>query len=81
MRYVNSSITGFVRTSRAMRSTSARAAVQRYPIRKRKRKYLPWRTARHRCKANLAQGVMDGLALGIEDRCLQCDVDMRLHYP
>jgi hypothetical protein len=29
----------------------------------------------------LAQGVLDGLALRIEDRSLQRDIDMRLHFP
>jgi hypothetical protein len=32
-------------------------------------------------KTDLAQGVVDGLALGIQDRCLQRNVDMRLHNP
>ena len=32
-------------------------------------------------KADLAQGVLDGLALGIQDRCLQRDIDMCRHYP
>jgi len=32
-------------------------------------------------KADLAEGILDGLALWIEDRCLQSDIDMRLHYP
>jgi hypothetical protein len=26
------------------------------------------------------QGILDGLALRIEDRCLQSDIDMRLHH-
>lgn len=31
--------------------------------------------------SDLAQGVLDGLALGIQDRCLEGDVDMGLHNP
>jgi hypothetical protein len=27
------------------------------------------------------QGVLDGLALGVQDRSLQRDIDMRLHHP
>jgi len=30
---------------------------------------------------DLAQGILDGLALRIQNRSLQRDVDMRLHYP
>ena len=32
-------------------------------------------------KTDLAESVVDGLALGIEDRCLWRDIDMRLHDP
>jgi hypothetical protein len=31
-------------------------------------------------KSDLAQGVLDSLALRIQDRCFQRDIDMRLHY-
>jgi hypothetical protein len=27
------------------------------------------------------EGILDGLALRIEDRLLQRDIDIRLHYP
>ena len=32
-------------------------------------------------KSDLVQGVLDGLALWIQDRSLQRDIDMRLHHP
>ena len=31
--------------------------------------------------SDLVQGVLDGLALGVQDRSLQRDIDMRLHHP
>jgi len=31
--------------------------------------------------ADFAQGVVDGLALGVQDRCLERDIDMCLHHP
>ena len=33
------------------------------------------------CKADFAQRVLDGLALGVQHRWLQRDIDMRLHNP
>src|ERR1035438_8994652 len=33
------------------------------------------------CESDLPQRVLDGLALGVQDRCLQRDIDMCLHYP
>jgi hypothetical protein len=33
------------------------------------------------CKPDLVEGILDGLALRIEDRRLQRDIDIRLHYP
>jgi hypothetical protein len=32
-------------------------------------------------KADLSQSVVDGLALRVQDRCLERDIDMSLHYP
>ena len=81
MRYVNSSMTGLVSTSRAMRSTWARAASAEQPIGQGKREILALAHGGYVCKPDLAQGILDGLALRIEDRCLQRDIDMRLHYP
>ena len=31
--------------------------------------------------ADFAQGILDGLALGVQDRCLERDIDMCLHHP
>jgi hypothetical protein len=81
MRYVYSSITGLVSTSRAMRSTWARAASAERPLGERKREVLALAHCGYIRKSDLAQGVVDGLALRIQDRCLQRDIDMRLHYP
>ena len=37
--------------------------------------------SRNLSKSELAQGIVNGLALRIQDRCLQSDIDMRLHHP
>ena len=31
--------------------------------------------------ADFAQGILDGLALGVQDLCLERDIDMCLHHP
>ncbi len=81
MRYVNSSMTGLVRTSRAMRSTCARAVSAGRPSARESGEILALAHGGYVCKPDLAQGILDGLALRIEDRRFQRDIDMRLHYP
>ena len=51
------------------------------PIGEGKREILALPHGSHLGKTDLAQGILDGLALRIEDRCLQRDIDMRLHFP
>jgi len=52
----------------------------REPIVKQKREILALAHCGYIRKSDLAQGVVDGLALRIEDRSFQCDMDMRLHH-
>ena len=74
-------MTGLVRTSRAMRSTSARAVSACEAVGERKREIFALAHGGDIGKPDLAEGVVDGLALRVEDRCLQRDIDMRLHDP
>ena len=75
-----SSITGLVSTSRAIRSTSVRAASAE-AVGERELEILALTHGDHFSKPDLAQSIVDGLALWVQDRCLQRDIDMRLHYP
>jgi hypothetical protein len=45
-----------------------------------KREILTLADRGHLCETDLVQRVLDGLALGVQDRCLQRDVDMCLHF-
>ena len=50
-------------------------------VSQRKREILALAHRRYLCESDLAQRVLDGLALRVQDRCLQRDIDMRLHDP
>ena len=75
----NSSITGLVRTSRAMRSTSARAAGSGSAVVEGELKKLALADVGDSGVAHFAQGVVDGLSLGVEDGFLEGHIDMSLH--
>ena len=53
----------------------------REPLVKRESEILALPHSGHIGKPDLAQGIVDGLALRVQDRCLQRDIDMCLHYP
>ncbi len=55
--------------------------VRLQPIGEGKREILALAHRGYIGETDLSQGILDGLALGVQDRCLQRDIDMRLHYP
>ena len=63
-----------------MRSTCVRAAVGGQAIGEGKREILALADRGDLCKSDLAQGILDGLALRVENGSLQRDIDMCLHY-
>ena len=64
-----------------MRSTCARAASASKSVGEREREVFALAHGGDIGKSDLAESVVDGLALRVEDRCLQRDIDMRLHDP
>src|SRR5271154_6065682 len=53
----------------------------REAVGQRKREILALADARYAGKSDLAQSILDGLPLWIEDRRFQRDIDMSLHHP
>jgi hypothetical protein len=64
-----------------MRSTCVRALLGAERVIERKREVFALAHSGNLGKTDLAECIVDGLALRIEDRCLQRDIDMRLHNP
>ncbi len=79
MRKLNSSITGLVRTSRAMRSASASAAFGLQAVLQRQHKVLALAHVGDALVFHPPQSIRDRLALRIQDGTFQCDIDMSLH--
>ena len=72
-------MTGLTRTSRAMRSTSAEAWASGVSSRVR-RKYLPWADVGHALVVHAAEGLLYGLALGVEHGAFEGDEDVGFHW-
>ena len=76
---LNSSITGLVSTSRAMRSTSAFAHPRSCHRAQRELEVFPLANILDARVLHSFECAMDGLPLRVEDSALQRDVNMRLH--